>query len=352
MSQAHMERLGSLEIGRFVAASTVVLLHVFGDLPRFGTGHVAAFSASLALMLPGPLAAQYFFVLSGFVMMTAHRRDFGQLSAVPRFWWRRAYRIYPMYWLSLAIVTIFLYPGLTPRLSFMLISLVPFEMTEFVSQGWTLRYEMAFYIGFGLCLLPYAGRVLLAFWVFGVLWCWRPAALASFLVCAPTQALNWAAHAAPLFFAPFDLFFFAGLAAGVIRFSNTKTGIAAIVLGIMIMVLAGPAYRWGLSYGGPLTPLATGSGLGLVILGCATLERSGALRVGAWARRLGTMSYPLYILHAQIMLLVGKVLWGRLHTHGLLLVVFCVVYLVVIFGASAAAAFWLDKPLQRVLRRV
>jgi len=120
----------------------------------------------------------------------------------------------------------------------------------------------------------------------------------------------------------------------------------------LLLILTGPYFQWGYAYGGPLTPAAIGTGLGLVILGCAALERSGVLRVGAWARKLGAISYPLYILHAQIMLLVGKIFWGRLHTHGVWLVGFAALYMLVIFGLSAAAAFWLDKPLQRVLRRI
>jgi peptidoglycan/LPS O-acetylase OafA/YrhL len=349
--QARSEILGTLEIGRFLAASVVVLTHFFGDLPHYGTGSTAGFLG--AINLPAPLAVQYFFVLSGFVMMTAHRRDFGQLGALPRFWWRRACRIYPMYWLALASTAVFLYAALTPKTALLLVSLAPREMTEFVAQAWTLRFEMAFYIGFGLCLLPYVGRWILAVWVFGVFWCWRPAALHSFLLCAPTKALLWfSGHVAPLFFAPFDLFFFAGLAAGAIRLANARAGIAAIVLGVLVLALVGPDFAWGYSYGGPLTPAAIGAGLGLLMLGCAALERSGVLRIGAWARRLGAVSYPLYILHAQIMLLVGKLLWGRLHLHGAGMAGFAVVYLLFVFGTATAAAFWLDRPLQRVLRRL
>jgi exopolysaccharide production protein ExoZ len=109
--QAGRQALGSLEIGRFVAASLVMLAHYLADLPRYArhpgelfyTG-VHTFSAA---------AVQFFFVLSGFVMMTAHRRDFGRLASIQKFWFRRAGRIYPVYWLSLAIMVGYLHGFLT-----------------------------------------------------------------------------------------------------------------------------------------------------------------------------------------------------------------------------------------------
>lgn len=351
MTKAPKEIFASLEIGRFLAASIVVLTHFCGDLPRYGTGTAAHRIAALAF--PTPLAVQYFFVLSGYVMMTAHRRDFGRLSAVWHFWWRRACRIYPMYWLGFALVTIYLYPVLTPRLAFVQMSLLPVSVTEFVSPAWTLRYEMAFYIMFGLCLLPYIGRVLLAAWVFSVFWLWRPAALSGFLLCAPTNFLKFfASQCAPLFFAPFEIYFFMGLAAGAVSLANTRVGIAAFLLGVAILIGAGPQYQWGYTYGGPLTPSVSGLGLALLIIGCVALERGGTLRAGAWARRLGAISYPLYILHIPIMLCVDERIWGRWHFHGVALLAFGAAYLALVFALSAAAAFLIDRPLQRVFKKI
>jgi len=351
VTAARRDTLGSLEIGRFLAASTVLLTHFCADTARYGSGPAANFFA--ALNPPAPLAVQYFFVLSGFVMMTAHRGDFGTFSAVWHFWWRRACRIYPVYWLGFGLMSYYLYPALTPHLAFLMVSLAPVSVVEFVSPAWTLRFEMAFYIAFGLCLLPYVGRVLLALWIFAVFWLWRPAALSSFLLFPPTQLLKYvAAHFAPLFFAPFEIFFFMGLAAGAIRLPGTKSGIAAICAGIAALATAGPLYQWGYTYGGPLTPAFTGCGIGLVILGFATLERSGALRLSGWARSLGAMSYPLYILHMPLMVYADGWFWGHVHLHGAALFAFGAAYLGGIYLICAAVAFLFDRPLQKTLRRI
>lgn len=350
MSKAHKELFWCLEAGRSVAACTVMMTHFTGDLSRYGTGRVAHFFASLPI--PGPFAAQYFFVLSGFVLMSAHRKDFGHASAVPQFWWRRACRIYPMYWIAFFIVSLYLYPALTPRVTFLQMTLLPASVTEFVSPAWTLRYEVAFYIMFGLCLLPYVGRILLAAWVFCVFWLWRPPALSGFLLCAPTAWLKHVSGHVPLFFSPFVIYYFMGMAAGLIRLTTPKSGMAAILLGAVILAAAAPWYGWGLTYGGPLMPAVTGTGFGAVMIGIAALERSGTLRMGIWSRRLGIVSYPLYILHVPIMLCVDEHIWGRWHFHGLGLIAFGAAYLSLLFGLSAAAAFLIDQPLQRRFRKM
>lgn len=57
---------------------------------------------------PPPFAVQYFFTLSGFVMLTAHHQDLAKPKASLRFLRRRSCGIYPVFWLSL----------LTPALAF------------------------------------------------------------------------------------------------------------------------------------------------------------------------------------------------------------------------------------------
>ncbi len=235
--------LASLEFGRFIAASLVVLTHVLGDVPRYGLRPNETILG--AIHPPTPIAVQYFFVLSGFVMMTAHQRDFGRLAALPRYWWRRACRLYPVYWLSLGIVAYYVFGALTPGLAFRLASLLPVATQELVPPAWSLRYEVAFYVMFGLCLLPFIGRAILVFWVLAVFWCWRPASMHGFLLCAPTRAFDWFSyHYAAIFFAPFDLFFFAGLLGGWVfgRFALPPgRGVPVLGAGLLVLALCGPA---------------------------------------------------------------------------------------------------------------
>ncbi len=136
--------LGTLEIGRLAAASLVVVAHLFSTMPGLVRDAQASFFARVDL--PAPLAVQFFFVLSGFVMAGAHGADRGRFWSVARhFLWRRACRIYPMYWLALALAVAMI--G-APRgwHAAALLSLSPAAATEDVPPAWTLRYEVEFYL--------------------------------------------------------------------------------------------------------------------------------------------------------------------------------------------------------------
>jgi exopolysaccharide production protein ExoZ len=297
---------------------------------------------------------QFFFVLSGFVMMTAHYADFGRARALPRFWWRRICRIYPAYWIALLIPIHYLYAFLTPPYLAKLVSLWPVSVIEYNPPAWTLRYEVAFYLVFGLCLLPKVGRPLLALWVAAVCWIWCPPALLSLVGLGPPAALTtFATHFASRFLAPFEFYFFAGLLSGwifVARPLGRRTAFGLLTVGVAALVATLPPTHWGHDFGSPAMAVPGGLAFAAVILGLAGLERHGVLRFGRTARRLGAMSYPLYILHAPLLLIVTVHTQGR--TYGLpTLYVFALLGLVSIYALSALFAFGVDQPIQRLLRR-
>ncbi len=47
----------------------------------------------------GHAGVDFFFVLSGFIIMHAHTADIGKPERLYRYLWRRATRIYPIYWI-------------------------------------------------------------------------------------------------------------------------------------------------------------------------------------------------------------------------------------------------------------
>lgn len=342
--------LGSLEITRFIAASAVMLTHFCTTLAGFSQNpgwliHAATYTFS-------GFAVQYFFTLSGFVMMTAHHGDFGTLSALPRFWWRRACRIYPCYWLALAIMVPFYAHWLTPGWGFQLVFLTP-GARDLVATAWTLHFEAAFYMVFGLCLLPYIGRALLALWVLSVAWLWRPPVVIAhldpaFLHRPEAIALLHFWH----FFASYEFYFFAGLLGGwvFLRFPLPRRLSAALLgLGIFTLLVFMPLMQWGNGYApADLSPLA-GLGFAAFIAGLAGLERAGAFHTGALARRLGAVSYPLYILHLPLLFALGAKLGPR-HFGPLALVAVGVLTLAAVYAVCTAATFGFDQPVQRLLR--
>ena len=349
--KAASEKLYSLELGRFLAASVVVLTHWLPEV----NGHAGAGQQILVgFLAPGALGVQYFFVLSGFVMASAHHQDFGRLTSPLKFWWRRACRIYPVYWLALCIPICYLYGFLTPDFSFRLLSLVPWSNAEFIPPAWTLRYEVAFYIMFGLALVPYIGRPILALWIFTVFWRWAPHWLLRMLYLPPPFLVNRLSSGWADKFTGFqDFYFFAGLLAGMLAVKwrpGVKWSAVLTSFGVIAVLVALPHIHWGDAYGSPPFAMMFCLVLAALLLGVVGLERHGKLRLPRFAGTLGALSYPLYILHEPLLLVfhnnVANLKLGRFSLYLLFLA-----GLVVIYAVSQSVSLFYDQPIQRKFRR-
>jgi exopolysaccharide production protein ExoZ len=100
-----------------------------------------------------------FFVISGFIMWTT--TSGGKRSPL-RFWAARIARIVPLYWIFTALfiaamllapAALFNAPTLSPGYILKSYLFIPTANGPVYSLGWTLNYEMFFYLIFGLCLL-------------------------------------------------------------------------------------------------------------------------------------------------------------------------------------------------------
>ena len=85
----------SLQGCRAVAAALVVLFHLGGT---FAQDRYFGFKALDGPFAWGDAGVDFFFVLSGFLITLAHRRDFGRPAELSRYLSKRALRIYPTYW--------------------------------------------------------------------------------------------------------------------------------------------------------------------------------------------------------------------------------------------------------------
>ncbi|GLR65575.1 acyltransferase [Acidocella aquatica] len=343
------DKLVSLEVARFAAALCV------------GTDHIVSFTASLSpnpvlggFDLPPITSVLFFFVLSGFVIYTAHRQDFGQLNRLPRFAWRRFWRIYPVYWLSLAIPLFFLWPTCTPGYLAQIFTLAPFtrnnSFRELIPPAWSLRFEIAFYLMFALALLPRVGRYILGAWIFLAAWhVYQPMKPMGFILRLP-HAVAW--H----FFGVHEIMFFAGLGAGATffrlrlhhRWLWLLLGGASAALMLLTQMDA-----WGFAYPSlERTPLVAAS-FAAIIVSLAALERGGHLRLNQRLTRLGAMSYPFYIIHPSVLFLGSAFIYehpGDKHMFSPLTVF--VAFMAASLIASALVTFLYDRPLQRLARRI
>jgi exopolysaccharide production protein ExoZ len=178
---------------------------------------------------------------------------------------------------------------MTPDSTLHLALLDPWHDQEYIPAAWTMRYEMAFYIMFGLCLLPYIGRPLLVFWISVAIWhcLW----VTSRLVHPPfAMPFYWFVNGhATRFVAVMEFYFFAGLAAG---FAYAKLRLGRKLLagifssGELLFFILLPQEQWGTQYG-PSPAFSGGMACvrAVTVFGLAGLERQGAFKLGRLARR-------------------------------------------------------------------
>ncbi len=159
-----MRQIGSIQILRAVAASMVVLAHAQDDAAFAAAKSGLAFARSS--LLPWVAGVDLFFVISSFIMVHASQRLFGTPGAAQVFLTRRTIRILPLYWLVtglwLIVAALLARSGQAhlPRLAEIATSLgfVPYARPldgvarPIVALGWTLNYEMFFYVVFAAFL--------------------------------------------------------------------------------------------------------------------------------------------------------------------------------------------------------
>ena len=153
-------KLLHLQILRALAASLVVVDHTYNELYQRG----AMFSPNIdSAYLQGHLGVSAFFVLSGFIMMRQSADKFGSPANALTFAWHRILRIVPLYWIAtvlglgavLVTHTRILRPAFQLVLSLLFLPNVgnSGKPLPILPQGWTLNFEMAFYLLFAICLL-------------------------------------------------------------------------------------------------------------------------------------------------------------------------------------------------------
>ena len=159
------KKIISIEILRGLAATLVVFVHVMAET------QVRSVNSKLVdfyeLKEFGLVGVDIFFVISGFIMVLIHGNDFLKPKASLIFLKKRFLRIAPLYWFFTFIASFLLIVlpefssrGLTFDIThfFMSLGFIPWNnsvgtMFPVLGVGWTLNYEMYFYLLFAFCLM-------------------------------------------------------------------------------------------------------------------------------------------------------------------------------------------------------
>ena len=280
-----------LQAGRGVASLFVVLFHatVIVESPKYWNS--LAFNGAF---LFGNSGVDFFFVLSGFIILHAHRLDVGHSARLWRYMWKRFVRVYPLYWLVTLIVGLLLVVTHNPHAvlianSFALIGTRPDAV---LVVAWTLFHEILFYLLFALVLVvPRVGMFVMLIW-------W-------------TACLVFVRTPEPIYvLSPINLLFGFGIAAQV---ATRRWTIPGFVLPLGVAAYGALAFCvvTGRAPPMPMQHLGFGAAAALIVCGAVSLERAKGTKPPMLLSRLGDASYALYLIHYPLLSLCAK-LWMRL----------------------------------------
>jgi exopolysaccharide production protein ExoZ len=320
------------------------VLAVYLVFLQHSTETLALAGINVAHLNFGRAGVDIFFVISGFIMViTTDTRETRPLN----FALHRILRIVPIYWLitlllfagTLVIPHLLRAPDAAPGTLAKSLFFIPDQRSDgsvmpILFVGWTLNYEMFFYLLFTFSLFIRQRTIRLATMI-AVL-----AVLAIAGAAAPAKNVPAAFYTDPIM-----LEFGAGILLGAFWSRMPSVGrwaplaLLAVALGFTLLVLQPtfwPNITRSVSFGLPA----------LLIVGCALLlEKSGWSVKAGWLMLLGNASYSIYLTHSFVTAGVYKVA-ARLHFHSAAPVGVTILISVALVAAAGILTHWYaEKPL-------
>lgn len=296
--------LYNVQAGRALAALMVVYLHVTAMISeRFG---------GMDWFYPGAAGVDIFFAISGFLMVMTTAGQWGQPGVWRSFIVRRIIRIVPLYWLMTAakLAQMLVIPALAQRstlvpwhvvASFLFIPAwnAEHEAIPLIPLGWTLSFEMLFYVLFAAALALRLRPVP-----------WLTAVLVAGAAIGLFRTEGWGAEARLLDPLLLEFVFGMGIAMAALRGRYLPVPVALVGAPAMFLVLV--ATNW-LDPGWANGHRALVWGVpGAILLAClVALEGRWRGRLFRLACFLGDASYAIYLAHGFVLSIVG-VLFTRL----------------------------------------
>jgi exopolysaccharide production protein ExoZ len=258
---------------------------------------------------PNAVGVDIFFVISGFVIVYASHKLMGQARQAKYFMVRRLMRIVPIYWFYsfLMIGTVMLIPSMVdtirPELGHIFKSLFFYPhmrplgdaVRPFYALGWSLNYEMYFYLIFAVLLFLPLKRLMIALTIY-----LSGSVIAGLFLPADLVALKF-------WFDPYVLEFLAGawIAYGFIQGWRLPARWFELLLGISIVILIALFFPVQNSIESQLMRFFVGI---ILVAGMTLPKGSEEASPPALFSALGDSSYSLYLSH-PFAIGAMKVLW-------------------------------------------
>ncbi|WP_206237736.1 acyltransferase family protein [Novosphingobium terrae] len=359
VTHAHKSVIVPVQWLRGVAACLVVVVHLLDRLIKRG-----AFPQVLPewIWSFGQIGVGTFFAISGFIMVYTTADEFARPGAGQRFLLRRFLRVAPIYYLTSLLMIAFSYA--TYRFStnatapdIMLPAVVKsFLFIPYIDQhgltqpvyglGWTLDYEMFFYLLFALGITMRRGIGLTS-----AILALIALVLVGTQIAAPMPITG---QPVPLYYftRPVLLYFIVGMAIGAVRFAfgTLRLPVTDAVLCAAALLPVGLGIRFGAADVTAIGVVFVALALALTAL----LEGHGHKHKGfaLIARAFGDASYSMYLTHSfllgAIAVVLTRVAGGREALLWSLIAVSCLMCA----GTAWLAWRWVERPLTRFLNRI
>ncbi len=291
-----IEKFDTIQCFRGLAALGVVLYHASISTTVFVQVIPAWCDAFLS---NGFLGVDFFFVLSGFIILSSHYNDKKSLSALASYCRKRFIRIFPPYWpVSVALMSLYyFFPDASagPKTGFSLVSslfLIPDISPPALSVAWTLMHELLFYFIFATF---FVSNIVFIFFIS----VWMLAIAIFPLLDTPTKLPPLVG----LLTAPINVEFIAGM--GVAYLSKTilgnRHGIFLVSFGVVATVLITRI---------PITDqtrILFAVPFSSFVLGGVFLESRKFFSAPLWMVRLGDASYSVYLIHKPILSVTSRI---------------------------------------------
>ena len=344
-------KLNSLQAYRGIAALLVILLHASKE--GYLYFHYAFLGYKFAFGYSG---VDFFFVLSGFIILQMHHQDLGQPARWRQYASKRLIRVFPIYWLMMLIIipVYFINPDLgtgyerTPGAIIKSLCLIPQTHFPVLSVAWTLCHEVWFYLLFLLAIV--APRRLTQ-------WCAAALLTASFgcwlLTLTIARERTDIAYSYGFALSSYNLEFALGcLGSYLLRHYRLRHGNLLLGAGLVLFLTAAifdvPLRQ---QFGNTHRILSYGFASFLIVIGSVARELDGRLTVPRLATYLGDASYSIYLTHLPL-LSCAALLALKFHLLNLLGPFLTVTLMIAaVITAGCGCYTYIEKPLLTATRK-
>lgn len=288
----------SVQVMRGLAAVAVAIFHAHIILARPEYGE---FTILPSIATKGWLGVNFFFVLSGFIIMFAHANDVGRPARIANYVWKRFSRVYPVYWIFLTFFLAAAYRGIGhPNFSWDHANiLTAFALVKLCDQfslplqvAWTLFYEVTFYAVF---------IVLLVNRTIGI------AVLSAWMLCVTFSSLvlgnvEWG------LLNIWNAYFVVGMLVYLLyRKMDGRWAIPLLIMGPLLLLVMLRGYIREMEYAQthPWMMISIALPFAMILLGCVLAEQRYGWKPPRLLLNLGDATYAIYLVHSSAITMIA-----------------------------------------------